>query len=348
MTETPDPTLALVDEMMGRILEPRIALWTLWAVDRGLPDAMDPGGNDPEELARRLGLHGGSLASLLAVLATRGLVHRLPGGDYALTPLGTLLRRDHPCSQRAPWLLQRSFLEVWAAVGITLETGHSAFPAVHGTSLFEALAEDPGTGALFDASMTALGHRFDEAIARAACWPARGVVADIGGGHGHLLQTVLDRHPGLEGILVDRPGVLRGRETLPAHAASGNSIRCVAGDFFQPLGLVADVFVLKLVLHDWGRDDAIAIVKNVGAAMREGDRLLVAELGMSGDAAIRPGHPGPVFDLTMRLLFEGGCERTLADYAGIAQAAGLEPAGCTDTGTGIVLMEFRRPRATPG
>ena len=83
-----------------------------------------------------------------------------------------------------------------------------------------------------------------------------------------------------------------------------------------------------------------------GAAMRAGDRLLVAELGMSSEAGIRPGHPGPVFDLSMRMLFEGGCERTLDDYAGIARAAGLEPAGCVDTGTGILLMEFRRRGAT--
>ena len=66
----------------------------------------------------------------------------------------------------------------------------------------------PDESARFDAAMLAKSHA--EIAAVGPVMPLQGVnlLADVGGGRGHFLLDLLDRHPGLQGLLVDQPHVV--------------------------------------------------------------------------------------------------------------------------------------------
>ncbi|WP_433634386.1 methyltransferase [Halomicrococcus sp. NG-SE-24] len=73
-------------------------------------------------------------------------------------------------------------------------------------------------------------------------WSDVSHVCDVGGGHGHLLCSLLDEHPHLEGIVLERPDVLEEENRLWA-LEMGVEDRCsyVTGDFFEAVP-AADVY----------------------------------------------------------------------------------------------------------
>jgi hypothetical protein len=77
--------------------------------------------------------------------------------------------------------------------------------------------------------------------------------------------------------------------------------------------------VLRAVLHDWDDADAVAILRNCRAAMRDDATLLIIErdLGPANE------QPGPKFSDLNMLVGLGGQERTIDEYAHLMRQAGL-------------------------
>jgi len=79
-------------------------------------------------------------------------------------------------------------------------------------------------------------------------------VADLGGGDGTLLATILLRHLGIRGVLFDLPHVAAGAQGTFDRAGVSDRCEVVAGSFFDSVPPGCDAYVLKSILHDW--DDA--------------------------------------------------------------------------------------------
>ncbi len=149
-------------------------------------------------------------------------------------------------------------------------------------------------------------------------------------GTGALLRSILARHPALRGVLFDQPHVVE-RAEVPK--------RCevAAGSFFESVPEGGDAYVLKMIIHDWGDEESIAILGNIRAAMPAHGLVLVIERDLgapNGDA------PAKFSDLNM-LVGPGGRERTDDEYASLFPAAGLIHAGSTPTAAGMSLYEAR-------
>jgi hypothetical protein len=80
-----------------------------------------------------------------------------------------------------------------------------------------------------------------------------------------------------------------------------------------------DVYLIRHLLHDYDDRDCVRILANVRAAMRPQGRVLVLEAPLPSDES--PG-PGRWLDLQVMLLC-GGRERTVEEYAGLFERAGL-------------------------
>lgn len=110
----------------------------------------------------------------------------------------------------------------------------------------------------------------------------------------------------------------------------------ITADLFEVMPKLADVYILKFVLH--GMDDAGA-VKSMLRCRDAGQpdcRIVVIERTV-----------GPCDDLSqftsmdMRMLILGhGRERTLEEYAALGKLAGLELGAVTPTTVGVHLIEF--------
>ncbi|MGV4889359.1 methyltransferase (plasmid) [Streptomyces viridosporus] len=286
-------------------------------------------------LAEAVGADEDALDRVLRHLAHKGVLRRDDAGRYTLTELGQPLRSDHPAGLCA-------MLDVEGAVGRaelsfvhllhSVRTGEAAFPVLFGRTFWEDLAADAARAASFDTRMGA-----DLAAARRADivsgydWGALGHVVDVGGGDGSLLIALLGAHPRLRGTVVDLPDTAATARTALADAGLADRGDAVAGDFFEPLPPGAGGYLLSSVIHDWGDDEARAILRRCAQAARPGGRVLVVErIGADGES------PGTAMDLRM-LAYYGGKERGVAELSVLAEQCGLAVAAVHPAGALSVL-----------
>ncbi|KAI2464645.1 putative O-methyltransferase [Annulohypoxylon bovei var. microspora] len=142
------------------------------------------------------------------------------------------------------------------------------------------------------------------------------MLVDVGGGLGHDIQELREKHPSLPGklILQDRPEVIS--------TISGGSFQATAHDFFTPQPVKdARAYYLHSVLHDWDEDDCVKILEQLKLAMKPGySRLLINEI-------IVPDR-NPTWPVTSmdQLVFVLGAmaERTEAHWESILKRAGFK------------------------
>jgi hypothetical protein len=192
-------------------------------------------------------------------------------------------------------------------------------------SVWEYRAERPEESAIFDRWMTADTERVNNVIAGAYDFSRFAHVVDVGGGRGSLLAAIVRAHPGVHGTLFDQPHVVEDVEI--------DGVDVVGGSFFDAVPLGGDAYVLKRIIHDWGDDEAVEILRTCAAALDGGARVLLIEGDIADPAA-------SWLDLQM-LVMLGGRERTEDEYAALFRAAGLEPVSTTPIGVGLSVFEAR-------
>lgn len=64
-------------------------------------------------------------------------------------------------------------------------------------------------------------------------------------------------------------------QNLPAELKERVSFQ--VHDFFQPQNLQADVYLIKLILHDWPTDECVRILKGLVPVMKPGSRVLFVD-----------------------------------------------------------------------
>jgi hypothetical protein len=224
-------------------------------------------------------------------------------------------------------VLARGGLYYAALAGLlgAVRTSGIPFEVVHGEPFFTHLAARPADSAAFQASMAARSAQEAAAVVAAYDFRRFRRLVDVGGGPGVLLRAVLAATPGLDGLLFDRPEVVR-TATLPA----------AAGDFFTSVPGGADAYLLSRVLHDWDEDDALRMLRTCRAAMNPHATLLIVEAVLPRRAADDPAAVR--MDLNMLMLLHGR-ERTEAEYAALLDAAGLTLVSTVPTTAGVHLLE---------
>jgi hypothetical protein len=138
---------------------------------------------------------------------------------------------------------------------------------------------------------------------------------------------VRGRAPSADVVLFDLPEVVAGSD-LPS----------LGGDFFTAVPAGADAYLLSRVLHDWGDDDAVRVLRTCRAAMRPDSVLLVVEAVLPERAVDDPAAVR--MDLHMLLLLPGR-ERTAAEYATLCDEAGLRVTADVPTPAGVHVLEVR-------
>jgi hypothetical protein len=293
-----------------------------------------------EVIAEAVGAHASPLRRVLRALSAGGVFCELDDGRFASNDAAATLQAGAPGRTRDVVVsfgeeMYRSFGELLH----TVRTGETAFDSVYGAPLFAYYAAHPEVEAAAAARM--LARSLPVAREFAASDVARGArtLVDVGGGTGTLVAEVLRAHPGIRGVLLERPGML---ELAKAYfAAQGVADRCelVEGDFFASVPAGGDVYVLKSVLHDWDDERCVAILRACRAAMDQAARVLIVELVLP--ERMTPGAPmlfAAQLDLIM-LAYAGGRERTSAEFTQLLDQAGLRLASIHKLTAGPHVLE---------
>jgi hypothetical protein len=193
-----------------------------------------------------------------------------------------------------------------------VRTGETAFHHAHGTGVFDYLAGHPELASVFNAAMTGNSPAHARLVAATYDFSRMSLVVDVGGGHGRLLATILERYPRLRGILFDLPHVIEGARQILNAAGVVDRCELVGGSFFEAVPAGGDAYILRNIIHDWEDDQAVAILTNCRRAMGTGARVLLVERYLATD----PHEALPVLHADLEMLVNvGGRERTTDEYA---------------------------------
>jgi hypothetical protein len=117
-------------------------------------------------------------------------------------------------------------------------------------------------------------------------------------------------------------------------SAQGDRIDIVGGDFFESVP-AGDLYLLKMVLHDWNDAECVAILKNVRAAMLPHGRVAVIEFLLPEVPAATGVH---VMDVAM-MIWATGRERRLSEFEALFAQAGFRVDRITENPKGQSVIE---------
>ena len=103
--------------------------------------------------------------------------------------------------------------------------------------------------ATFDDGMTSSSAAQSRAVTDAYDFSGIGTLVDVGGGHGTLLATILQRHPSVQGVLFERPSVAAGAGRVFEAAGVRGRVDVRSGDFFAHVPAGGDAYIRRRCLH---------------------------------------------------------------------------------------------------
>jgi hypothetical protein len=328
-TQTPPAHVSIMQLLNGAHVAGAVSC----LAELGIPDLLEAGPKSAEELAGQTGTNPQALYRLMRATACVGVLAEGPEGTFSETPMSAVLRRNANPSLRALAIMggREWHGRGWSRLEYCVRTGKQALDQVYGAHIFEYLRQNPEEAQIFHDTMTALSMIDGPAVAAAYSFDGIHSVVDVGGGHGLLLATILERNPHLKGTLYEVPHVVDGCRNGPLTPVTD---RCtlVSGDMFSSVPGGADAYIMKHIIHDWPDDLCVKILTACRKGVNPGGKLLVV------DNVIQPGNefsPGKFLDLQM-LIFPGGRERTEKQFGELFTAAGWKlsriiPTAATDS-----------------
>ena len=280
----------------------------------------------------------------------------------------TLLVKDRDFMNWARWMTNYSvptaykFPEATQRWGRTEAKNETAFNLAMNTQqpFFDSLRQDSEMNTMFSGYMRNVasteGVSFKHLV-NGFNWanlPDGATVVDVGGSGGHASAALAKEFPRLEFVVQDLPETLINAKNAsdPSNEITTSQIRFMSHDFFQPEPITdADVYLLRMIIHDWPDTDAVKILRNLKHALKKpGARIIIMDtvLPQPGTIPILQERQLRVRDLTMMQVFNAK-ERELQDWKQLLQKAGLQllhveqPSG---SNMGILHVEHEEEKAT--
>lgn len=145
---------------------------------------------------------------------------------------------------------------------------------------------------------------------------------DLGGGPATYPITFLQAHPAMNATVFDRPDVVEiGREEV-ARAGLEKRVSFIPGDMTKDeFGAGYDFVLISNIIHSFGPDMNIEILRKCYRAMKSGGRIVIKDFLVDND---RSGPAfGLMFALNMLVGTEAGDTYTFANIEQWATAAGF-------------------------
>ncbi|WP_405446294.1 methyltransferase [Streptomyces erythrochromogenes] len=275
---TPPPAMRLRELAFGAAVAAAVRA----AARLQVADALGESPATPAELAAAVHAEPGPLQRLLRALSCYGIFAETEDGSFVHTEMSRLLREDDPHSLRniSLWCTEPWTWQAWPRLDDAVSTGDGAsiFHDLFGKGFFDYLHEDAHESAhVFNRAMTTSSMQSALDVADLLDLTGVSVVADIGGGQGHVLAGLLEKHPTVRGHLLDLPGVVANADPRLREGGSlADRTGILPGDCREAVPVQADLYIIKNIL-EWDDESTRRCLRNVLAAARPGARVVVIE-----------------------------------------------------------------------
>ncbi|KAL1561680.1 Xanthohumol 4-O-methyltransferase [Salvia divinorum] len=251
---------------------------------------------------------------------------------YSLTRVSRLLIGDEPLSL-VPFALVHTdpaFIDPFHHMTEWFrDESPSAFFTTNGMDHWEFAAKDEKSNQGFNEAMAA-DARFVGSILVKECkhvFEGLETMVDVAGGTGEVAKALARSFSGLKCIVLDLPHVVAGME-------GSENVRFVSGDMFDFIP-PADAVFLKWILHDWGDEDCVKILRNCKEAIANskinGKKVIIVDMVVDEE---KQAHEATETHLFMDLLMMAYCpgkERSEKEWAKLFAAAGFKKYEITPT-----------------
>lgn len=336
---TTDPSQTIVD-LIDRSL---LAQAAYVAAELRLADHLAAGPMKVTELALVTSCQPSPLHRLLRALVTLEICVERGDSVFALGRSGSVLCSDRAESLQSRLLwFGRNQWAVWGQLLQTVRTGESARKRMTGSDGFGLLELDSSKAFTFNMAMAQRTRLVAEEVARQYDFSGVGTIVDIGGGYAVLLTTILHAHPGVRGVLFDRPHAVAGARALVEKAGMVDRCELVIGDFFGLIPSGADIYLLKNIIHDWDDERALRILRNCHFAMPGDGRVMLIEHVLPDRLEPSASHRAIVnTDLAM-MLGPGGMERNEDGFRELLKCSGFVLTSVKPIGLGYSILDARK------
>ena len=314
-----------------------------------IPDLLASGPLSAAEVAAKIGSDPVYVERIMYACAANGVFKLVAGPRFVNTALSAVLRVDHPNSVRG--LVGHNAEDAypaWGKLADFLSTGPDlskasiawdlAFPqypfAKDQGGIWAKFEANPAQEDQFGRAMTSIDSIGGAAMVEDGPFAKFSRVVDVGGGRGHFVHRILQAHPQMRGVVVDRaPVVELAKKAWAAEFASARGrVQLEVGDFFDastiPKGKDGDGYYMRYILHDWPTQQALDILRNVRAAIGSANAtLLLGECALPDHDTV--GVPPAMYqvDIQMMALFGEAQERTPTQWRTLLEQGGFEVVG---------------------
>jgi predicted transcriptional regulator len=274
-----------------------------------------------QQLATATNTNAPFLYRLLRALSSAGVFTENSNNEFELTPLGETLRSNVPGSMKAMAIAQLGdHYPAWGNLMNSLRTGGIAFDNALGMPVWKYYESHPEDGANFATAMSGMTQMSLAHVTPAYDFTGYNTIVDIGGGDGTMLCAILNEAKTSAGLVYDE-AYLKD-QAVKNIEQKGLASRCsyAEGSFFDSVPEGGDLYVMKMILHDWNDEKSKKILGNVHKAMNKSSKLLIIE------SVIPEGndpHPGKFMDINM-MAMTGGKERTELEWRELLASCGLQ------------------------
>ncbi|MCD7462214.1 hypothetical protein HAX54_048010 [Datura stramonium] len=261
-----------------------------------------------------------------------------PGGEtlYGLTPISRWLLHDTELSVAPIFLLQSNpiLMAPWHYFSSCVREGGIAFKKAHGCDIFEMASKDEEFNKNFNNGMSSTTRNIMKAIIKSYKDGFNSITSlvDVGGGTGVAMSEIVKAYPHIKGVNFDLPHVV-------STAQKYEGVYHVGGDMFETIPPAHAVF-LKCVMHHWGDEDCVKILKNCRKAIPEetGKVIIVdAVLKLGGESLF--DDMGFISDLAMIAYSNGGKIRSEDEWNKLLKEAGFPRYNIIDIPAWSLIIE---------
>lgn len=185
-------------------------------------------------------------------------------------------------------------------------SGYALANNTENLNTFQFLSQHPERATRFAFAMASTSKASLDALSSSFAWSSlpqsSNLVVDVGGSKGHVSLHLAQAYPHLNVIVQDLPEIINGAadhlSLQEENKTSLKRIEFMAHDMFETQPVKnADVYLLRYVLHDWGDQYCIDIIRNLVPALKKGARIVIQDHILP-----EPGTIGLLQEMQMRFV----------------------------------------------
>lgn len=102
-------------------------------------------------------------------------------------------------------------------------------------------------------------------------------ICEIGGGQGHLLSHFLSKYNHLNGTILELESVVNNQDaSWPNKMGLQDRCKYIKRNVFEQV-LSADLYIMKMILHDWNDDECTKILSNIHKSASDKSKVFIVE-----------------------------------------------------------------------